>query len=826
MPSHTVAKRFPDENKWPFLGRTRELNQCLAFLQPDETSAPSRLLHIAGESGTGKSFFVKELICCFAKQAPASVALYINVEESEFESTQLEKRLALLASYPAEPTRKDPQHIPTDTQMAKYRRPAPLWLRGLKYTYSGIKEAATQIPFVGKVISAFLPRELPVSKRRELAAAGRFWDYLILTAQRVPVLLVIDNFQFLPDSVAMEIDSLLAGSETGFRLVIVERLREGISDAWELRGFGGYRHSLELTTLTYNETLNLVRSILGKNVPNLPELSDVIFRKSQGNPKQIWLQLRSYQLSLNNRIPNTSESLTVLPKLIKQQPGKQPAKKVLGSYEETIVNLPTLDRIALQMVTLVMGGIKVEDLVSILRWMVHPISEDDIKRTIRDLALVGLLIINGTQNNRVRTEHELVSLSVRRITTEEETYDLRQNVVSALSRHLEHALDDEEYERLVDRLIGLLSPQELRKRHDLLAHLISLIDKQYLKERFHYLTWLFGTPSCSEIINLLPRHCLEAFLDAFQKTSQFDKGLAAIELIRIHQKLPERKLTLFAAKYLVQKFEYDNAETLLRQIEPDSDSNVILFNIMLNLCRDKEARQIVESLTRNTHKLDEFQCVMLRNCSHLYKESIARQRLGQAKNGFVRLGLTFGEATALNNLGVLELWSGNYDTARKLLTEACSILERLDSNEVYQPLTNLAVLHALEKDLDSAKQLLNKAKIIVSPGLKMDAIMLQFNQLMIELLEGNVTGINASVKASELYNRSLKTMDKRFQDVLSWFANQMESLFTGGSSIPIPQAFDSKIRNSKYSGLEIFSDANIDGRKVTIVFILSPHWRY
>lgn len=114
MPVNSLAKKFSDDDEWAFLGRARELKQCLTFLKPnDEAPVQSRLLCVRGESGVGKSFFTKELICQFAKQLPPALALYVNLEESEFESIELEKRLAYLASYAAgAPTRKSPQQVP------------------------------------------------------------------------------------------------------------------------------------------------------------------------------------------------------------------------------------------------------------------------------------------------------------------------------------------------------------------------------------------------------------------------------------------------------------------------------------------------------------------------------------------------------------------------------------------------------------------------------------------------------------------------------------------------------------------------------------------
>ena len=220
----------------------------------------------------------------------------------------------------------------------------------------------------------------------------------------------------------------------------------------------------------------------------------------------------------------------------------------------------------------------------------------------------------------------------------------------------------------------------------------------------------------------------------------------------------------------MQKFEYEEAESLLRQLKPNSDSDAILFNILLNLRRESEARRMVAALPRRVDELDEAQCVMLRNAGHLYDTTTARRLLTRAKKGFSRLGLKFGEATTLNNLGLLEIWDGKYGEARRQLTIARDMLDALGSNETYQPLTNLAVLHAMEGDLVSAEQLLEQAQRAVSPWLLMDEIMLRFNRLVLNLINGSVTITDATATARELYNRSLQTKDLRFQDVLCWFA--------------------------------------------------------
>jgi len=812
-----MPKAFPDENRWPFLGRSDEIRRCLAFLNPTHSDVPSRLLRIAGESGSGKSFFCKELILRFTEHAPTSIALYINVEESQFESTDLEKRLSLIASYPATPTRTDPQHIPVNADLASYLRPLPRWMRGMRHGYKAIRESTSEIPIVGTAVKTLLPSELPVSSRRAMASARRIWDYLIVIAKQEPVLLVIDNFQFLSDSVAVELDSFLTLADVGFRLVVVDRLNEGVSDAWNLRCFSDHRLTLQIPPLTEKDVRDVINTVLEPQTPNLNEISNLIFRKSEGNPKQVWLQLRTYELN--------TEAEQISRESRQSRRRAKAAEVALGTYEDTIQNLPSLDKMTLQLVTLLMGGLKVEDVVAILRRIAGAFSEDEIKRAILDLTLIGLVIVNGSQNNRIRTEHELVSRSVRRITSEMEAIELRQDVIAALMSRLDSAPGDSEYDRLTDRLVGLLSSEDFKHRPDFLAHLISLIDRQSSKERFHYLSSLFATPSSQGTLSILPSHSLEAFLNAFQKTSQFDKGLAAAELIRACNKLSARTLDLYSAKYLVQKFEYTAAENLLRTIEPGSDRDVVLFNILLNLCRNEEAREIVQRV-RVGSNLDEHQCVILRNSSHLYDEKNARKILKKAAEGFRRLGSKFGEATTLNNAAVLELWAGNLSAAHTLLLDAELALQELDSNEIYQPLTNLAVLCAMENDLNAARRYLDQAGVSVSPWLRMDGTMLKFNRFVFDLIDGSINSFEATKTADLLYRESLELKDLRFQQVLAWFGHELQKVFTGRSSIPYPEGFEDRIRSTKCSGLEIFRHATVEGREIPIVFVLSPHWRY
>jgi hypothetical protein len=804
MSPRNVQVRFPSLNDWPMIARQKLLAEALRFLEPTNRKAKSRLLNIRGQSGIGKSFLVDSLLCKFAAKCPEAIILYADIDESEFESTDLEKRLIAVASHPTTSERTDPSNIPRDRCFARYIKSRPFPQRAGQVAFRLLRAAIGLIPGVGDPLKSVLPEDYPKSRIRLLAESGRLWEFLTAEASEAPVIVALDNIQFLPKSIQIEIDTRLASSETGFRFITIERVADSDVSVWQFRCFRENRHRIEIGPLSKESTDRLVTRILGKQVTNLPEVCAAIYRKSLGNPKQVWLQLRSIIRGVPSFACQTEAS----------------------TYEEVILGLPDFDKLILQLVTLLIGGLRIEDLVSILHFMTQATPKNDIHQTVFDLVTMGFLIINGSASNYVKTEHELVRTTIRSTTSESELLGLRQSAILALTQHLDTVAPDAEKERLADRLIGLLSATEIRANKKHLVRITTLVERQSARGRYHYLAALFLESPISDIVDLLPEACLVSFLDAFQKTSLFDNGLVAIELIKNRRSAHLRQLSLYAAKYLVQKFQYREAERILDEIDPDPESQAIRFNILLNRCRDDEAREMVNALPRSPNPLDEFQCVMLRNSAHLYPADEARTLLDRAQHEFIRLGLTFGIATTRNNRGVLELWAGDLDTAYAELHAARVVFQELGSNEIYQPLNNLAILHAVRRNPGEARSLIQMAKDIVSPNLEMDALMLRHNNLCLRVLQQEVTLGELASESKLIYRESLKTRDARFQGVLALFAAEIDTLMSGTTEIPVSLELMRQLQSRETTGIELRTDAIVHSRSLSVIFVLSPHWRY
>ena len=86
------------------------------------------------------------------------------------------------------------------------------------------------------------------------------------------------------------------------------------------------------------------------------------------------------------------------------------------SYEDVILTLAPLDQAVLRLVVFTIGGLTVATLVALLQATNLRARPDSITSAIRDLASLGLIVVNGERADRVRVEHELVAQVVTEIT--------------------------------------------------------------------------------------------------------------------------------------------------------------------------------------------------------------------------------------------------------------------------------------------------------------------------------------------------------------------------------------------------------------------------
>lgn len=792
--------RFASESAWPFSLHTSQLKSCEEFLT-QEGRTP-RILRIFGPSGTGKSFLIRELMAQAAATARKNgFGLYLDVPAEDLEAAALFERLDLLLSYHRHASRDTPSFV--DRKAARSWNAAKRGGSGwASYIYLAFRDLIGQIPVAGPFVKALLPQSLP--RRGFVADRTASLRFLTKRSRSREVFLAIDNVQFLPFAVREILTSELEEAGSHMRLVLIERVRGDSRLEWAPAIPDAELMDVDLEDASQDEVTDLVKEILPE-ADDFEEVAAAIFRRSEGNLKSVWFQLR---LVASRR--RDQEGLPT-------------------SYEDVILALSPLDQAVLRFVAFGVGGLTIASFVSLLHATdlhMHPAVATS---AITDLAALGLLVVNGESADRVRVEHELVTQVVTEITPEEEKLELHAQTVAALAAVLNAGATPGEEAVLYDRLVGIVNDVELRQTPSLLSHVVQFIQIQGQQERYGYLSSICGDSACWGVLDLLPEMTVRLLLDAIQKAALFSFGLLTTMHLRRLGDTHESLAFLYEAKYLVQLFRYEDAAAALEHVPESKEKRAVAFNIMLNLAHDDQAGKIAMSVYEEISegRGTEQDYLILRNAGHLFPPNDARLVVEASVDGFQGLGRRFAVATALNNLGIVELASDSIDMARERFQAARRRLSELDSSEVYQPLVNLSAVALLRDDLTTAKRLLASAREAAPRQLMQDSAMLDLNEIALEVCGSDDVGRDVVERMSAVAAAAGKTRDLRFVDVATWFAKCLEAAVgdkgepTGSLSRRIE-----RIRENGRVALEVFVAKDVGGASLEVPFVLSPHWRY
>jgi tetratricopeptide (TPR) repeat protein len=801
LDSPSTRSRFASEGAWPFKLRISQLASCRGFLA--DRSLTPRVLRIFGSSGTGKSFLVREFMVQAAADGEDGLGLYLDVPPSDLEASDLFDKLDVLLSDRREASRDAPSFVD--------RKAARAWIavkRGgsakwVSYFYLASRELTAQIPLVGPFIKALLPQSSPIKLTAGDSTAP--FRFLMRRSRSRRVLLAIDNVQFLPFAVREMLAAELAEAGPHLRLVLIERVRGRSRLEWAPYIAGAELMDVGLESVSSDEVTALVKEVLPE-ADDFEDIASTIFRRSDGNLKSVWFQLRL--------VASRREDQEALP----------------TSYEDVILTLPPLDQAVLRFIVFTIGGLTIANLVALLHATDLHLRPDAVINAIGDLATLGLLVVNSESADRVRVEHELVAHVVSEITPEEEKLELRVQAVTALSSVLDGGVTASDEAVLYDRLLGIVNDVELRQTPSLLSHVVQFIQIQSELERHAYLSSICRDSVCWDVLDALPDTTVRSLLDAIQRSALFSFGLVATARLRQSGRSHESLASLYEAKYLVQLFRHDEAATALERVAESKEKRAVEFNIMLNLAQDERAAEISMEVYGEISEATgtEQDYLILRNSGHLFRPDDARVLVQASVDGFQALGRRFGVATALNNLGVVELASGATGAARESFETARRQLTELDSSEVYQPLVNLSAVSLLKGDIGAAEQWLSAARDAAPRSLLQDSAMLDLNVIVLEVCGSDHLRTDIVERMDAVVGAARKIRDLRFLDIVTWFAECLEMALSGeGAPITLPSSRRIEaIRTSGRAAVEVFVPKHVGGLRLEAPFVLSPHWRY
>lgn len=798
QPDVDIAGLFDSESSWPFLLRKNELHDCINFFTQENENTP-KVLRIFGTSGTGKSFFARELIVRLVEAQNYGTALYLNIPASGLEASNLFTTINRLISTPKKADRSSACFVSKEL-VKKWMKAKKAPTSLVRYVYHVFRGLTGQIPVAGPFIQAFLPTA--VAQKNDLHDTA--FRFLLNVADEHFVLIVFDNIQFMPTSVLEILETEIYTARKKIQIVVIERISGNSKLDWLPPVFDA-----EIKEITFNPIaccdVEAIINVIFPSCDDQKELAKTIFRRSDGNLKSVWFQLKFIYMRRTQQVDQ------YLPE----------------SYEEVIQSLHQIDKVVLCFVTILLGGLTVSHILKIFEISNLHIEKDAITGSISDLIAIGLLVINGDNNDKVRVEHEIVSQMVESLTPEEEKLELRQQIVTALCNTLSSGQVDLNDEVLYDRLIGLVTEHEFRSKPTLQALCVDFISDQNKKEKFIYLTEILRNTVCWDVLDVLPSSIVRSFLNAIQKCSLFNFGLIAAEKLK---KYPNHisLARLYEAKYLVQLFRYDEAELVLEKVRPSAEKDLVIFNILLNLCKNSEAKAVADAVyTREKSPcVAEYELTILRNSGHLFEATQAIDILKTALKGFEGISSEFGIATTYNNLGIVYLVSGSSDIAKKYFIRSQSMLDYLGSNEVYQPLVNISGALVLEKNYTQALIYLDRAKEIVPRLLSMDAVMIEFNTAILAFLGNDINTQELHSIVSACYVKAQKTKDLRFSNVVGWFLKELSTFLGGETDIGISSAIIDYVFEDKSTNLELFINTSLPSHNFLVPYFLSPHWRY
>lgn len=791
---------FTSEGAWPFALRTAQLETCRDFLCCEDRSP--RILRVHGASGTGKSFLVRELLLQAASQGRGHLTLYVDTPPAELEGSALSEKLDALLTERHTATRDAPSAVDRKTARAWMSARTGRSTKRATYGYGATRELIGQIPIAGAFIKALMPQAAP--ERLTSGEGASPIRFLMRRSKSQPVFLAIDNVQFLPFAVRETLAAELEDAGPQLRLVLIERIRGPARIDWAPAIPDAEVMDVALDNASPREVLDLVRVVM-PGAADAEDLASAIFRRSGGNLKSVWFQLR----------------------LISAR--REHQEELPASYEDVILSLVPIDQAVLRFVVFTIGGLTLAHLASLLQATDLHLHPDVVTSSIADLAALGLLVVNGESADRVRVEHELVAHVVSDTTPEEEKLELREQAVNALRTVLDAGVPTDDEAVLYDRLLGIVTEVELRQTPSLLAHVVRFIQTRSEWEQHAYLSSVCRDTVCWDVLDSLPETTVRSLLDAIQKVALFDFGLVATARLRRSGGMHASLASLYEAKYLVQLFRYEEATAALERVEDSTEKRAVAYNITLILAEDERAAAIAMRVFRDVseHRGSEYEYLILRNSLHLFPPELSRELVGTALEGFRALGRRFGVATTLNNLGVVELAAGQLNTARDRFESARRELADLSSPEVYEPLVHLSALALLEGDVPRAAALLSDARDVAPRLLLQDRAMFDHNAIALEICSGAPLRADAVTRMARVAAHARRTRDRRFVEVVEWFAGCLEQAVSGtGGPTPELQRKIDAMRASDRVAIEAFVPVLVGSDVLDVPFVLSPHCRY
>ena len=768
-----------------FTNRKSELAQINQLLKCKQT-LKSICFEIYGKSGVGKTELIKKAVD--DSVSSDSFFVYFDATADEHQASSFFNTLIESVYMPISHRYNTITNIPVTFSLSKLVNKIVRKNKMFENVLKALTVSTSVIPYIGSPISEMVG-EFAIDQ--SYLKENFLFTYFRQIIKKTRINLIVDNYQFLPDTIKKAFESGINEFETGFTLITINRIkeennkREVFCDTFEY-------NSMYLDYFSYDLFVNLMEN---QNINIMPEETKKIWKITQGNLKDI-------EIILNE---------------IKINPGYD-----IIENEIAIKNLDSIQRSILLIASLFPAGMKEGYVIRFVHNIIKETRENNIKMAISNLVQLGYIYINSNTNDMIKPAHETVVNHVKKAI---DVFDFT-DFCSLLSDSIEDAAlnshGTKDYVYLLHCWVGINSANVLRQKTSLVQE---LIDIKYKENEYYYIDSVAS--SLTEVISYLSPRSINKILISFQRVSDFQAGLNLLNNLRINEKNLYEQFNIFYVKFLIQTYLFDDALEELQELPDSSEKLLCQTNALQHLGKDTEVRTLLKDKLGLCPK-DENYYIILRNTAHFFKYNEAQENLLSAFAFFSKTQFPkFVLATIKNNLSVIYLWEQYYSKAEECIEYAIQALEEIRSNEVFEPYCNKSILSLMKKEYSEATKYAEKALRNCPRLLTLDLIMLNVNLLIIRLVSGKSTvkeTYDALVRIKTEYNI---IEDPWYEFQLLYNLNSVAKILDISCPLlPDKCSCFEKDYNDSLTKYYLLVEEKIINNKIKVCLGLSPNWRY
>ena len=583
--------------------------------------------------------------------------------------------------------------------------------------------------------------------------------------------------QNLSEDIKIKFEDDFNTLQSGISLTIINRTNDKLKSIDKLDTLDNYTPTvLNLSYLTEDECKLLIRN----KIALLDNVKlNQIWQITQGNYKDI-------ELIINRLIDNPNSELF----------------NISDIYDK----LPDIQKNILIISSIFPAGMRKDIVFNYIKSILDENTE--VADSLKSLIDAGFVYINGDTNDKIKISHESI---VNGILNHTNASDL-QLVTNNLKIYLEQTILSigigGELAYLIHCLINICNIEELRQNVEYIKQLLEI---EYRKNSYFYIVSL--SKKILHLIELLPEKYLHYILNSYQWISDFNGGLAILNSLQKDNY--SKDLQLYYPRFQIQKYEFEEALKSLEKLENCSGTLLYKLNAYGHLGKDREAIKLLKESMNSVEK-DDFYYIILRNSAHYFPTKEATENLKLALDYFQRNEYQIPVATVYNNLGVVNIWDGEYDIALENLNKATKILKKYDSNEIFEPYCNKSIIFLMNKNYQQSLKFINKSLQECPKALTLDIRMLKLNKLIIEL-------ISERISFTEFQN-SLRNFEEEIPLIDDpWYKFQI--VYNLQQFDDIPFVCEKTYIDDYQDGLTKYY-LLIPYKKYNFCIGLSPNWRY